>query len=72
MADRRVGRNQQVPYDKDGRFVCMNDALDAWEPFGVALLMDTAKEYNSFVTYKQLADTVQAQSGVTHDGLLTN
>jgi hypothetical protein len=37
-------------------FVSMNDALDAWEPFAVALLMDTAKRYNGFVTYKQLGD----------------
>jgi hypothetical protein len=61
-----------VPYDKDRRFVSMNDALDAWEPFAVDLLMETAKHYNRFVTYKQLGSTVQDQSGVRHDGLLTN
>ena len=61
-----------MPYDKDGKFVSMNDALDAWEPFGIALLMETAKKYNGFVTYKQLADAVQGQSGIRHDGLLTN
>lgn len=62
----------QVPYDKGGKFVSMNDALSAWEPFAIALLTDTAKKYNGFVTYKQLADTVQGQSGIRHDGLLTN
>jgi hypothetical protein len=50
----------------------MNDALDAWEPYALALLINTAKKYNGFVTYKQLADTVQGQSDIRHDGLLTN
>lgn len=61
-----------MPYNTDGQFVSMNDALDAWEPFAVDLLKDTARTYNGFVTYKQLGDDVQAQSGVKHDGLLTN
>jgi hypothetical protein len=61
-----------VPYDKDGGFVSMNDALDAWEPHAIALLTDTAKKYNCFVTYKQLGDTVQGRSSIRHDGLLTN
>ncbi|MBE1552928.1 hypothetical protein GGC64_007020 [Mycobacterium sp. OAS707] len=50
----------------------MNAALDAWEPYAVALLKEAAKKYNGFVTYKQLGDTVQAQSGIRHNGLLTN
>ncbi|BBX48044.1 hypothetical protein GCM10009641_09120 [Mycobacterium cookii] len=61
-----------MPYDKDGSFVSMNDALDAWEPQAVSLLLDTAKKYNGFVTYKQLAEAVQQQSEIRHDGLLTN
>jgi hypothetical protein len=61
-----------VPYDKDGGFVSMKDALDAWEPHAVSLLTDTAKTYNGFVTYKQLAETVQQQSDIGHNGLLTN
>lgn len=61
-----------MPYDKNRNFVSMNDALDAWEPCAVTLLMDTAKTYNGFVTYKQLAETVQQQSEIRHDGLLTN
>lgn len=61
-----------MPYDTEGRFVSMNDALDAWEPFAVALLTEKAMKYNGFVTYKQLGDAVQAQSSVKHDGLLTN
>ena len=50
----------------------MNGALDAWEPHAVSLLMDTAKKYKGFVTYKQLAETVQQQSSIRHNGLLTN
>lgn len=50
----------------------MNDALDAWEPHAVFLLTDTAKTYNGFVTYKQLAETVQQRSNIRHNGLLTN
>ena len=61
-----------MPYDRDRRFVSMNAALDAWTPIAVALLRDSAKQYNGFVTYKQLGDTVQSQSGIGHDGLLTN
>lgn len=61
-----------MPYDKDRGFVSMNDALDAWKPFAVDLLMETAKHYNGFVTYKQLGSAVQDQSGIRHDGLLTN
>ena len=61
-----------MPYDTAGTFVSMSDALDAWEPFAIALLIDTAKKYNGFVTYKQLGDTVQGRSGIRHDGLLTN
>lgn len=61
-----------MPYSKDGRFVSMNDALDAWEPCAITLLKESAKHYNNFVTYKQLGDAVQEQSGIRHDGLLTN
>jgi len=50
----------------------MNSALDAWEPHAVALLTDTARTYNGFVTYKQLGEAVQEQSDIRHKGLLTN
>jgi hypothetical protein len=61
-----------VPYDNDGGSVSMRSALDAWEPHAVALLTDTASTYNGFVTYKQLGEAVQEQSGIRHNGLLTN
>lgn len=50
----------------------MSDAYDAWEPFAVALLVDAAKRYNGFVTYKQLAEYVQAKTGISHKALITN
>jgi hypothetical protein len=50
----------------------MKDAYNAWEPFAIALLVDTAKSYNAFVTYKQLAEFVQDATGITHKALITN
>lgn len=61
-----------MPYDNQGRFVSMSDAINVWAPHAVDLLRHTAKQYNAVVTYKQLGDAVQSQSGVRHDGLLTN
>ena len=50
----------------------MQEAFDAWQPHAVALLIETAKRYNGFVTYSQLAEFVQAQTGITHRGLVMN
>ena len=57
-----------MPQEKDGKKVSMQDAFDVWEPHAVAMLTQTAKRYNGFVTYAQLAEYVRAQSGVTHNG----
>jgi hypothetical protein len=61
-----------MPYDSDGAFVSMQGALDAWEPIAIAVLTDTAKKYNGFVTYTELSNAVQIRSGIGHKGLLTN
>ena len=61
-----------MPYDNDGESVSMQSALDAWEPHAIALLTDTARTYNGLVTYTQLGEAVQEQSGIRHKGLLTN
>lgn len=61
-----------MPYDRDGGFVSMNDALDAWEPIAIEVLTETAKKYNGFVTYSELSNAVQTRSGIGHKGLLTN
>ena len=61
-----------MPYDKDGGSMSMQSALDAWEPHAVSLLADTARTYNGVVTYTQLGEALQEQSGIRHKGLLTN
>lgn len=61
-----------MPQDNDGNKVSMQDAFDAWEPHAVALLTETAKQYNGFVTYAQLAGVVQSQTGITHNSLIMN
>lgn len=61
-----------MPQDKDGKKVAMQDAFNIWEPPAVEMLTQTARRYNGFVTYAQLAEYVQAQSGVTHNGLIMN
>lgn len=61
-----------MPYGKDGEPVSMQSALDAWEPYAIALLKDTATTYNGFVTYKRLGDAVQERSGIRNKGLSTN
>ncbi|ORW57744.1 hypothetical protein AWC21_18335 [Mycolicibacterium peregrinum] len=65
-------RGGNMPYGSDGGFVSMNDALDAWEPIAIEVLMDTAKKYNGFVAYTELSNAVQTRSGIGHKGLLTN
>ena len=61
-----------MPLNKEGDKVSMQEAFDAWQPHAVALLIETAKRYNGFVTYSQLAEFVQAQTGITHRGLVMN
>ncbi|MDH6199094.1 hypothetical protein M2272_005761 [Mycobacterium frederiksbergense] len=61
-----------MPKGSDGGFVSMQDALNAWEPIAIALLAETAKKYNGFVTYTELSDAVQTRSGIRHNGLLPN
>lgn len=61
-----------MPHNKDGQKVSMQHAFDAWEPHAVTMLTQTAKRYNGFVTYAQLAEFVQEESGVTHNGLIMN
>lgn len=50
----------------------MKAAYDVWEPLAVSLLIETAHVYNGYVTYKQLSQYVQRQSGITHNALISN
>jgi hypothetical protein len=61
-----------VPYDRERQTISMKDALDTWEPFAIAKLMETAKQYNATVTYGQVRDHVWTATGIRHDGLLSN
>lgn len=61
-----------MPQDKNGIFVSMDDAYDAWEPFAIALLADTAKKHDGTTTYGRLSTFVQAETGITHNALLSN
>lgn len=61
-----------MPHDKDGKYVEMGDAYDAWEPFAVELLLSAAERYHGFVTYTQLADYVKDKTGITHNALVQN
>lgn len=61
-----------MPYDGNGDYVPMKAAYDAWAPLAVARLIEAARTYNSYVTYKQLSEYVQQQSGISHNALISN
>jgi len=48
----------------DGSAVEFIDAQTEWAPFAREVLIETAKKYHGFVTYKDLAEQVQLRSGV--------
>jgi len=48
----------------DGSPVEMSDAKDAWAPLAREALLRTAASYNGLVHYNELADEVQAGSGI--------
>lgn len=57
----------------DGSRVSQAEALAAWVPVARAALIQTAGRYNNFLTYNQLATSVQEVSGVSAGRvLLTN
>jgi hypothetical protein len=50
----------------------MDEAYDAWEPFAIALLANTATNPDGTTTYGRLSTFVQAETGITHNALLSN
>lgn len=48
----------------DGSEVAFNDAMALWTSVAYDVLRETAGRYNAYVTYSDLAKTVQAQSGM--------
>lgn len=56
----------------DGTRIEFSQALLAWIPLAYDELIATARRYNSVVTYKELAESVQEASGIRTRSLLTN
>jgi len=50
--------------EADGSAVEMPDAKAAWVPFAREALVRVAHEYQALIDYKELAEEVQAQSGI--------
>ncbi len=61
-----------MPHDRDGNYVKMVDALEKWIPVAFDRLVEVAKTYNGFITYKELTNAVQEATGVTHKAVLSN
>lgn len=61
-----------VPKNENGDYVEMKDALDAWEPFAIALLLDTARTYSATTTYGRLATRIQDDAGIEHSPVISN
>jgi hypothetical protein len=47
-------------------------AVDAWSQAALPVLLDTARVYNAVITYKELGEAVQAQTGIRTRVLLMN
>ena len=56
----------------DGSEVSFAEARLAWADAAYGILRDTAGRYNEYVTYRALADSVQAQSGIQTRLLMRN
>ena len=61
-----------MPYDADGNSISMADAKEQWVPVARDYLIESARRYNGYITYKQLAERIQSVTGIRHDGLLPN
>ncbi|MDP1820904.1 MAG: hypothetical protein Q8K58_13585 [Acidimicrobiales bacterium] len=59
-------------HDGDGNPVGWNDAVRAWTTAAVRLLEATASTYGSYLTYGQLAEAVQAETGIATRSLMQN
>ena len=56
----------------DGAHVQFKDALAAWVPLAYDELVATAQHYHAVITYAELSERVQAQSGIRTRMLLAN
>lgn len=70
---RRVdGVTETATHGPDGELVEFSVALAAWSSVARATLEKAAKEYGSFVTYKELGEIVQDETGIKTTKLLHN
>ncbi len=56
----------------DGSKVPFQEALDAWARVARAFLIDTARTRGTTTTYGDLAEHVQAVTGITHGAMIQN
>lgn len=56
-----------MPHRANRTFVSNSDALTAWTPPARDALIETARSYHATIAAEQLADAVQARSGITAD-----
>lgn len=56
----------------DGTAVPFKDATSAWADAAVDVLVDVASNYHSFITYKDLAEKVQASTGIRSRSQMRN
>lgn len=61
-----------MPNDAEGRYLSVAEAMKEWGPVAFDALVDVAKTYNAYITYKGLTDLVQEVTGITYGALVSN
>lgn len=61
-----------MPNDAEGRYLSVAEAMKEWGPVAFDALVDVAKTYNAYITYKDLTDLVQEVTGITYGALVSN
>jgi hypothetical protein len=56
-----------MPFDKDGNRMSLAAALEKLVPVAFDYLVQTAKIYGSYVTYKELGDAAKEATGIRYD-----
>jgi hypothetical protein len=54
-----------MPELANGKYVSQADAIRSWRPAAREALIDTAREYGAWITYRDLSERIQASTGVT-------
>jgi hypothetical protein len=55
-----------MPYDRDGKFLSLNEAMKYWLPVAFDKLVEVAKTYDAYITYKDLGDHVMEITGISY------